>query len=62
MAWTWAYLNPAFLSLRCTYKDWTILKVFPIKTSEAFQIGTEVWKKDGKEIEYLWVKENLIVP
>ena len=33
-----------------------------MKTSEAFQIGTDVWKIDGKEIEYLWVKENLIVP
>ena len=33
-----------------------------MKTSEAFQIGTYVWKIDGKEIEYLLVKENLIVP
>ena len=32
-----------------------------MKTSEAFHIGTDVWKVDGKEIEYLWVKENLIV-
>ena len=31
-----------------------------MKTSEAFQIGTDVWKIDGKEIEYHWVKENLI--
>ena len=29
-----------------------------MKTSEAFQIGTDVWKIDGKEIKYLWVKEN----
>ena len=33
-----------------------------MKTSEAFQIGTDVWKIDGKEIKYLWVKEILIVP
>ena len=33
-----------------------------MKTSEASQIGRNVWKIDGKEIEYLWVKENLIVP
>ena len=33
-----------------------------MKTSEALQIGTDVWKIDGKEIQYLWVKENLIVP
>ena len=33
-----------------------------MKTSEAFQIGTDVGKIDGKEIEYLWVNESLIVP
>ena len=33
-----------------------------MKTREAFQIGTGMWKIDWKEIEYLWVKENLIVP
>ena len=33
-----------------------------MNTGEAFQIGTDLWKIDGKEIEYLWVKENLSVP
>ena len=33
-----------------------------MRTSEAFQIGKDVRKIDGNEIEYLWVKENLIVP
>ena len=28
-------------------------QVFPMKTSEAFKIGTDVWKIDRKEIEYL---------
>ena len=36
-------------------------QVFPMKTSKALQIWTKVWNINGKEIEYLWVKENLNV-
>ena len=48
MAWTWAYLHPAFLSLRCTYKDWTI-KSFPWKQVKFSRYGQNVWKINGKE-------------
>ena len=61
MAWTWAYLHHAFLSLRCTYKDWTI-KSFPWKKVRLSRYGQNVWKINRKEIEYLWVKEILVVP
>ena len=37
-------------------------QVLPMKTSEAFQIWTKCVENNGKEMEYLWVKENLIVP
>ena len=60
MAWTWAYFHPAFLSLRCTYKVWCI-KSFPWKQVRLSRYGQNVWKINGKEVEYLWVKENLIV-
>ena len=33
-----------------------------MKTSKAFQIWTKYVEINGKEIDYLWVKENLIVP
>ena len=41
MAWTWTYLHPAFLSLRCAYKDWTI-KSFPWKCVENKWEGNRV--------------------
>ena len=58
--WTRAYFHPAFLSLRCTYKDWTI-KSFPWKQVKLSRYGQNVWKIIGKEIEYLWMKANLNV-
>ena len=61
MAWTWAYFHPAFLSLRCKYKDWTI-KSLPWKQVRLSRYGQNVWKINGKEIEYPWMKENLIAP
>ena len=33
-----------------------------MKTSKAFQIWTKVDGKNGKKIEYDWVKWNLIIP
>ena len=37
------------------------IQVFPMKTSRLSRYEQHVWKINGKEIEYLWVKENLNV-
>ena len=56
-------LPPPCFSVLKMYIQRLNYQVFPMKTSEAFQTWTKyVWKINGKEIEYLWVKENLIVP
>ena len=33
-------------------------QIFPMKISEAFRYVQNVQKINGKEIQYLWVKEN----
>ena len=56
-------LPPPCFSVLKMYIQRLNYQVFPMKTSEAFQIWTKYVRKiNGKEIEYLWVKENLIVP
>ena len=37
-------------------------QAFPMKKVRLSRYGQNVWKINGKEIEYLGVKENLIVP
>ena len=37
-------------------------KVFPMTTRKAFEIWTKCARINGKETEYLWVKENLSIP
>ena len=38
------------------------IKYFPWKQYRLTRYKQNVWKINGKEKEYLWVKENLIVP
>ena len=38
------------------------IKSFPLKHVRLSRYVQNVWKINGKEIEYHWVKENLIVP
>ena len=46
--------SPCFLSFRCTYKG-----RYQVRLS---RYGQNVWNINGKEIQYLMVKENLTVP
>ena len=39
-----------------------VIVVFPDHTHYFSRYEQNVWKINGKEIEYLWLKENLIVP
>ena len=71
MAWMWAYFHPAFLSSRCTYKDWTFYyQVFPMKSSKAFQIWPQCvenkWEGNGvtsgwKKLDCILTKSNRII-
>ena len=55
-------LPPPCFSVLKMYKQKLNCQVFPMKTGRLSRYGQNVWKINGKEMEYLWVKENLIVP
>ena len=55
-------LHPSCFSVFKMYIQRLKYQVFPMKTSEASRYGQNVWKINGEDIEYLWVKENLIEP
>ena len=54
-------LPPPCFSVLKMYIQRLNYQVFPMKTSEAFQIWTKCVENKWEGNEYLWVKENLIV-